>query len=121
MGGTPRPDCFPRGLARNDNSWVYCKNIPLGVNKARVYPVHHYCYHDAMERTTISLPEELLERLRLIAAERRTSMAALIREAVEEKVRGHRPRPRSWGIGASGYTDTASKAGNIRPEPRSWR
>jgi predicted transcriptional regulator len=38
-----------------------------------------------MERTTISLPEELLQRLRLIAAERRTSMAALIREAVEEK------------------------------------
>ena len=74
-----------------------------------------------MERTTISLPDELLERLRLIAAERHTSMATIIREVVEEKVREHRPRPKSLGIGASGHTDTASKAGDIRPEPRSWR
>ena len=73
-----------------------------------------------MKRTTISLPNELLERLRLIAAERRTSTAALVREALEEKVREHGPRPRSLGIGASGYTDTASNAGDIRPEPRSW-
>jgi hypothetical protein len=34
-----------------------------------------------MERTTISIPGELLKRLRLIAAERRTSMATVIREA----------------------------------------
>ena len=74
-----------------------------------------------MERTTISMPEELLQRLRVIAAERRTSMAALVREALEEKARSYRPRPRSWGIGASGYTDTASKAGDMRPAPRSWR
>ncbi len=74
-----------------------------------------------MERTTISIPEELLERLRLMAAERRTSIAALVREAVEEKTKGYHPRPKSWGIGASEYTDTASKAGDIRPEPRSWR
>ncbi len=74
-----------------------------------------------MDRTTISLPEELLERLRAMAAERRTSMAALIREALEEKAKSYRPRPRSWGIGASGHTDTASKAGDMRPEPRSWR
>ena len=32
----------------------------------------------------------------------------------------YRPRPRSWGIGASGHTDTASKASDIQPEPRSW-
>ncbi len=74
-----------------------------------------------MERTTISIPDELLQRVRMIAAERRTSMAALVREALEEKARSYRPRPRSWGIGASGYTDTASKAGDMRPEPRSWR
>lgn len=37
-----------------------------------------------MERTTISLPEELLDRLRRIAAEEVTSMATLVREAVEE-------------------------------------
>ena len=74
-----------------------------------------------MERTTISIPDELLQRLRVMAAERRTSIAALVREALEEKARSYRPRPRSWGIGASGYTDTASKAGEMRPEPRSWR
>jgi metal-responsive CopG/Arc/MetJ family transcriptional regulator len=74
-----------------------------------------------MYRTTISLPEELLQRLRQIAAERRTSMAALIREAVEEKIESYRPRPRSLGIGASGHTDTARRTGAERAEPRSWR
>ena len=82
---------------------------------------HHVCYHDGMERTTISLPEELLDRLRIIAAERRTSMAELVREAIQEKVAEHRPRPRSLGIGASGHDDTASRTGDERPEPRSWR
>ena len=73
-----------------------------------------------MERTTISLPEELLQRLRLIAAARRTSMAALIREAVEEKVRSNPPKPRSLGMGDSGYTDTSMRTATERPEPRSW-
>jgi len=48
-------------------------------------------------------------------------MAALVREAVEEKIKGHRPRPRSLGIGASGHRDTARRSGEERPEPRSWR
>lgn len=74
-----------------------------------------------MERTTISLPEELLDRLRRIAAEEGTSMAALVREAVEEKVGSHRPTPRSLGIGASGRSDTARRSGEERPEPRPWR
>jgi hypothetical protein len=74
-----------------------------------------------MQRTTIVAPEELLRRLRLVAAERGTSLAALIREALEEQARGHRPRPRSLGIGASGYTDTARRTADERPEPRSWR
>jgi metal-responsive CopG/Arc/MetJ family transcriptional regulator len=38
-----------------------------------------------MQRTTISIPDELLQRLRVMAAERRTSIAALVREALEEK------------------------------------
>jgi predicted transcriptional regulator len=74
-----------------------------------------------MERTTISLPEELAKRLRVVAAEQRRSMAALIREAIEEKVAAQRPRPRSLGIGASGHEDTARKAGEDRPESRAWR
>ena len=74
-----------------------------------------------MIRTTISIPDELLQRLRVIAAERRTSIAALVREALEEKTKGYRPRPRSLGIGASGHTDTASRTGDERFEPRPWR
>ncbi len=83
--------------------------------------LHQGCYHDVMQRTTICIPDELLQRLRVIAAERRTSIAALVREALEEKTRGYRPIPRSWGVGASGYADTASEAGDMRPAPRSWR
>ena len=41
--------------------------------------------------------------------------------AVERDVKAKSYRPRSWGIGASGHTDTASKASDMRPEPRSWR
>ncbi len=74
-----------------------------------------------MTRTTIVAPEQLLRDLRLMAAERGTSMATLIREALEEKVKNRRPKPRSLGIGASDYTDTARRAGEERPEPRSWR
>jgi predicted transcriptional regulator len=83
--------------------------------------MHHYCYHDGMERTTISLPPELLQRLKVMAAEQQTSMAALIRQALEEKVGAERPRPRSLGAGASGQTDTARRTGDERPEPRTWR
>ncbi|MCH8311174.1 MAG: ribbon-helix-helix protein, CopG family [Chloroflexi bacterium] len=74
-----------------------------------------------MERTTISIPEELLNRLRLIAAERQTSMANLIREALVETVNRHRPKPKSLGLGDSGYTDTSMLTATERPEPRSWR
>ena len=78
-------------------------------------------YNSAMQRTTIVAPEELLQRLRRIAAERSISMAMVIREALEEKVRSHRPRPRSLGIGTSGQTDTARRAGEERAVPRPWR
>ena len=74
-----------------------------------------------MERTTISVPGELLQRLRLMAAERRTSVASLVRDALEEKAKSYRPRPRSLGIGASGYGDTACRTGEERVEPRPWR
>jgi len=74
-----------------------------------------------VQRTTISLPKELLQRLRIVAAEEGTSMAALIREALEAKVRDHRPRPRSLGIGASGHADTARRAGEERAGTREWR
>jgi hypothetical protein len=74
-----------------------------------------------MRRTTIVTPEHLLKRLRQMAAERGTSMAEIIREALQEKVRNSQPRPRSLGLGASGHRDTAQSAGEERPKPRSWR
>ena len=74
-----------------------------------------------MHRTTIVAPEDLIKRLRQMAAERGMSMAELIREALEDKIGSHRPRPRSLGLGASGHADTAQRSGDERPQPRSWR
>jgi hypothetical protein len=74
-----------------------------------------------MHRTTIVIPEVLLRQLRRIAADQGSSMAAVMREALEEKVRSYHPRPRSLGSGASGVADTARRAGEERPVPRPWR
>ena len=74
-----------------------------------------------MSRTTIVIPEELLRQVRRIAAEQGSSMAAVVREALEEKVRSYHPRPRSLGSGASGVADTAWRAGEERLVPRPWR
>ena len=74
-----------------------------------------------MNRTTLMLPDDTRDRLRLLAAERGISMAAVIREAIDEKVSMSRPLPRSLGSGASGSTDTARRASDERPEPREWR
>jgi predicted transcriptional regulator len=74
-----------------------------------------------MERTTIMLDDETRNRLRRMAAERGVSMATLIREAIDDKVGQARPRPQSIGIGSSGHSDTARRAGDERSEPRAWR
>lgn len=74
-----------------------------------------------MDRTTLSLPPDVRERLRHAAAERGVSMATIVREAVDEKLATLRPRPRSLGIGASGQSDIARQSADERPEPRSWR
>jgi ribbon-helix-helix CopG family protein len=74
-----------------------------------------------MRRTTIVAPEHLLARLRRMAAERGVSMADLIREALEDKLRSNHPRPRSLGLGASGHADTSRLAGHEPAVPRSWR
>jgi predicted transcriptional regulator len=74
-----------------------------------------------MERTTLMLPEDLRQRLRIMAAERGVSMATVMREALEEKVDRTRPKPKSIGVGDSGRTDLSKLAGDIRPVPRSWR
>ena len=74
-----------------------------------------------MERTTISLPRDLIVRLRVIAAERRVSMAQVIREALEEKAKQPRPQSKSIGSGDSGHTDTSEILSQGSPPPVSWR
>lgn len=74
-----------------------------------------------MDRTTISLPHDLIVRLRVMAAERRTSMAAIIREALEEKTRVTPRRFKSIGSGNSGHTDTSELLSEGSPPPVSWR
>lgn len=74
-----------------------------------------------MERITLTIPAELWVRLRRLAAERATSMASLVREAIDEKLAGVRPHPRSLGVGSSKASDTTRRSANERPAPRSWR
>jgi len=78
-----------------------------------------------MTRTTITLPERLLRKAKKAAAERDISMAELIRRAIEETLEEtpeELPRRfKSVGMGESGFSDTAEKAGDMKFEPRSWR
>ncbi|MDE3074424.1 MAG: CopG family transcriptional regulator [Chloroflexota bacterium] len=73
-----------------------------------------------MHRTTVMIPDDLVEKLRLLAYERRTSMGSIIREALEDKAKAGHPRPTCLGIGASGFTDTARRTGEERAQPRPW-
>jgi plasmid stability protein len=68
----------------------------------------------------ISLPEELHERVRILGAANGVSMAALVRDLLDERTRRERPKPR-FGAFTSGYSDTGRLAGEIVYEPRSWR
>ena len=74
-----------------------------------------------MPRVTISIPNELLHRLREIASERKTSIAALVRDALEDKTKSYRVRPRSLGIGDSEQSGNARQTSDERPEPPPWR
>jgi Ribbon-helix-helix protein, copG family len=74
-----------------------------------------------MNRTTLTLDDDVRRRLRRLAADRGVSMATIIREAIDDKVDRLPPKPRSLAIGASGVSDTARRSGDQRPEPRAWR
>lgn len=54
--------------------------------------------HDVVERTPLPIPRPFPKRLRVAATERRVSMAEPVREAPEEKLARHRPKPRSLGF-----------------------
>jgi hypothetical protein len=78
-------------------------------------------YNRPMRRTTIVAPDDLLERLRHEAAERGVSLATVIREALEDKARAFRPKPRSLGLGDSGRTDVARRTAEEQAIPEPWR
>lgn len=78
-------------------------------------------YHAGMKRTTIAAPDDVMDRLRAIAVQRNVSLATVIREALEEKAASQRPLPKSLGMGASGYTDTARRTAEEGFVGEPWR
>jgi hypothetical protein len=83
-----------------------------------------------MARTTITLPDELLERLRALAAARGMSVSEVICEALGkttppangvDEADGTRPKLSFIGAFDSGYTDTARESADWPFEPRTWR
>jgi Arc/MetJ-type ribon-helix-helix transcriptional regulator len=68
----------------------------------------------AMVRTTVKLPEEVDARLRHEAARRRTTVSALVREAIESYLGlGPRRRLLSAGAGSSDETDVSERIDEI--------
>ncbi len=81
-----------------------------------------------MIRTQISLTEQQMRRLRRIAAARGTSIAAVIRDAVDRSIpdedqdRLERQR-RAFALSgafASGHRDTAEQHDDVLAEPERW-
>jgi hypothetical protein len=71
-----------------------------------------------MKRTTIMAEEKTVNRLQDLARDRGVSFAEVVREALEEKAREYRPRPRSLGLFDSGRKDVSTRAGMGRTPPR---
>jgi hypothetical protein len=69
-----------------------------------------------MKRTTIALPDDVLDRLRAIAAEEHVSLTAVIRATLAERAArwypetGLQPKLKAAGVFDSGYTDMAERA-----------
>ena len=74
---------------------------------------------EEMKRIVVSLPDDLHNRVRMQGHSRGVSMAAYVRETLEERTRRERPKP-TFGAFESGFTDTAEMAGEFQYEPRSW-
>jgi ribbon-helix-helix CopG family protein len=64
------------------------------------------------------IPDELAEKLRAMAHQRRRSIGSLVREALEEKAKSHSPKPTCFGIADSGFADTSERAGEEWALPR---
>jgi predicted CopG family antitoxin len=74
-----------------------------------------------MTRTTIIADDHVIARLKGLARERGISFSQVVREALEEKAREHRPKPKSIGVFRSSRTDIASTDATERVPPLSWR
>jgi hypothetical protein len=74
-----------------------------------------------MQRTTIMAQEATIQRLKDLARQRGVSFAEVVREALEDKAAGYRPRPASIGSGLSAPSRTSRTAASRRQPPRSWR
>lgn len=80
-------------------------------------------YNGGMKRTTIMAPDELLDRLQAIARQENVSLAEVIRQGLELRAQQAMRRPRFVASGRSDEPpfDTARRAGEMQPEPTSWR
>jgi hypothetical protein len=74
-----------------------------------------------MVRTTVMADQQTMDRLKALARDRGVSLAAIVREALEDKAKEYRPKPSSIGISASGRSDIATTEAAERVPPRSWR
>lgn len=72
-----------------------------------------------MKRIIFSLPEELFLALQRVATEEKRSVAAVLRDAAEQKVATRRPKPKSIGSGYSEVRDIARRTADEEfvPEP----
>lgn len=71
-----------------------------------------------MKRTTMELPDELDERLRLEAQRRGVAVAEVVYEAIAQHLYAStdgRRRFGAAGAGRSGHTDLSSRVGGPRP------
>lgn len=74
-----------------------------------------------MKRTTIVGNDQIMETLRSLAKQRGVSFAEVVREALAEKAKELRPKPKSVGIETSTSSKTAIAESAKRIPPRSWR
>jgi hypothetical protein len=97
-------------------------NLPIRMTAAMLY--HYRAWHnDGMKRTTIMADAELLEQLRAVARRDHLSLAEVIRQGMELRVKQQPRRFRFIGAGASTEPpyNVSELASDLQFEPRSWR
>jgi len=78
----------------------------------------------ALEKAALEKKEQITREMRegyIATAAERDELAKDWEVVDLEGWPEYRPKPRSLGSGASGYTDTSRRTSEERPVPRSWR